>query len=82
MKEQAESYYKFYSEKEKIEKDFPIEMKKELEEKLETEITKVKSNKIVQEYEDKLKEIRRKLRNIYFESDIIDDIKYYYYRED
>ena len=62
--------------KEKIEKDFPIEKKKELEEKLETEITKVKSNKIVQEYEDKLKEIRRKLRNIYFESDIIDNIKF------
>lgn len=56
-------------------KEIPEPVRIKLEEKLDVEINKVKSNKIVEEYENKIKEIRRKLRNIYFESDILDDLK-------
>ena len=66
---------KEYVWKKKEEKIIPEEERIILEEKLEKEITKAKSNKIVEEYESKLKEIRRKIRNNYFESDILDDIK-------
>ena len=45
------------------------------EELLEKEISNAKSKKIIEEYENKIKEIRSNLRNIYFESDILNEVK-------
>lgn len=42
---------------------------------LEKEISKVKTKAIIEEYEDRLKEIRRKLRNVYYEDDILKEIE-------
>ncbi len=73
---EKEPVKKEYVETKKIElEDISEPVKIKLEQKLDIEINKVKSNKIVEEYENKIKEIRRKLRNIYFESEILDDIK-------
>lgn len=45
------------------------------EEKLSRELAKIKSKKIIENYEDKLKELRYKLRNYYYENSIIEEAK-------
>lgn len=48
---------------------------KQDEDKLENELSKIKSKKIIEEYEDKLKELRYKLKNNYYEKSIIEEVK-------
>ena len=57
----------------KIEKE--IIFSKDDEEKLDNEISKIKSKKILEEYEDKLKDLRYKLRTSYYEQSILDEVK-------
>ncbi|MDO4996818.1 MAG: hypothetical protein Q4E69_06525 [Bacilli bacterium] len=57
----------------KIEKE--IVFTKQDEEKLEDEISKIKSIKIIEEYEERLKELRYKLKNNYYEKSIIEEVK-------
>lgn len=48
---------------------------KEDQDKLSNELSKIKTKKIIEIYEDKLKELRYKLRTSYYESSIIEDAK-------
>lgn len=48
---------------------------KEDEELLEKEISKVKANKIIEEYENRLKDLRWKLRKAYYDDDILKEAK-------
>ena len=57
----------------KIEKEIIIS--KDDEDKLDNEISKIKSKKILEEYEDRLKDLRYKLRTSYYEQSILDEVK-------
>ena len=57
----------------KIEKE--IFFRKEDEEKLDRELSNIKSKKILKENEDKLKELRYKLKNSYYEKSILEEVK-------
>lgn len=48
---------------------------KEDEDKLDDEISKIKSKKIIEEYEDRLKDLRYKLKNNYYEKSILEEAK-------
>lgn len=69
-------------ENEEIKIDYNHSLKEEIVEKdkdverLDNEIAKIKTKKILEEYEEKLKELRYKLRNNYYEQSILDEAKY------
>lgn len=58
-----------------IKREKEIIFSKDDEEKLDNEISKIKSKKILEEYEDKLKDLRYKLRTSYYEQSILDEVK-------